>query len=154
WVALAIIHPHEASFADEGLRAATTYYYRLHSMSAALGSVTSNVASATTLSAPPTAPPSAPGGLVSTATSSSQIRLSLTDNASNETGFKVERAPSSSGTWVQIGTTGANVASFADTTIAESTTYYYRVRATSTAGDSGYSNTANATTPGSLIGQT
>ena len=62
-------------------------------------------------------------------------------------GFKVERATSSGGPWTQIGNVGPSAASFSDTSVAASTTYYYRVRATSAAGDSGYSNTATATTP-------
>jgi hypothetical protein len=40
-----------------------------------------------------------------------QINLSWTDNSSNETGFKVERATSSGGAWTQIGTT-TGIASF------------------------------------------
>jgi hypothetical protein len=81
---------------------------------------------------------------VATATSSSQINLTWTDNSGNETGFKVERSPASGGPWTQIGTTAA--ASYADSGLASSTTYYYRVRAYGPSGDSGYSNTASATT--------
>src|SRR5260221_2894930 len=44
-------------------------------------------------------PPVAPSGLAVTALSSSQIRLGWQDNSSNETGFKIDRATSSSGPW-------------------------------------------------------
>src|SRR5688500_5656154 len=37
---------------------------------------------------PPASPPTAPSGLIATAASTSQINLSWTDNASNETGIK------------------------------------------------------------------
>src|SRR5206468_12564526 len=40
-------------------------------------------------------PPAAPSSLAATATSSSQINLSWTDNSSNESGFKIERATDS-----------------------------------------------------------
>ena len=92
----------------------------------------------------PVPPPAAPSGLSATATSSSQINLAWTDNSSNETGFKVERALSASGPWTQIATTAA--ASYPDTGLSSSTTYFYRVRAYGPSGDSAYSNTASATT--------
>ena len=92
----------------------------------------------------PVPPPAAPSGLSATATSSSQINLAWTDNSSNETGFKVERAPAASGPWTQIATTAA--ASYPDTGLSSSTTYFYRVRAYGPSGDSAYSNTASATT--------
>ena len=97
-----------------------------------------------TPTATPVPPPAAPSGLSATATSSSQINLAWTDNSSNETGFKVERAPSASGPWTQIATTAA--ASYPDTGLSSSTTYFYRVRAYGPSGDSAYSNTASATT--------
>jgi hypothetical protein len=42
---------------------------------------------------------------------------------------------------------GADVTSYNDTTVAQSTAYWYRVRAYNGAGDSAYSNIAGDTTP-------
>jgi hypothetical protein len=100
--------------------------------------------------------PAAPTGLAASAVSSSQINLSWTDNASNETGFKIERKTGSGGTWSQVATVGAGVTGYSNTGLSASTTYTYRVRATNSAGDSGYSNEANATTqtPGGGAGLT
>src|SRR5206468_1099529 len=53
------------------------------------------------------------------------------------------------GSFSQIATTGTNVTTYNDTSVSAGNTYNYRVRATNSAGDSGYSNTASATTPGS-----
>ena len=142
WSAIGTTAASVVSYSDTGLAGATTCYYRVRATNAAGNSAYSNAASATT----PAGAPLAPSGLSATASSPTQIDLGWTDNSSNETGFKVERAPSSTGAWTQIGTTGS-VASFADTSVAASTTYYYRVRATNAVGDSGYSNTANDTTP-------
>jgi PKD repeat protein len=89
--------------------------------------------------------PNAPSGLSATAVSSSQINLAWTDNASNESGFKIERSTDNSN-WSQIATTSANVTSYNNTGLNANTTYYYRVRAYNADGDSAYSNTANATT--------
>lgn len=90
--------------------------------------------------------PAAPSSLVATAVSSNLINLAWTDNAGNETGYKIERAESG-GTFTQIDTVAANVTTYKDIVPAASTAYSYRVQATSGAGDSGFSIKANATTP-------
>jgi hypothetical protein len=146
WVQIGTTAASVVSYADNSVNPQSTFTYRVRATNASGSSAYSNAASATT----PAAAPAAPSLLTSTAVSPNQINLSWTDNSSNETGFKVERAPSSSGAWTQIGTTGTNVASYADTTTVESTTYYYRVLAAGSASDSGYSNTANATTPAAM----
>ncbi len=91
-------------------------------------------------------PPAAPSGLSATAASQSEIDLSWTDNSANESGFSIERKTGSGGAYSVIATTTANVASFSDTGLGSATNYYYQVRAFNTAGYSGYSNEANATT--------
>ncbi len=93
----------------------------------------------------PITPPAAPTDLVAVAASSSQIDLAWTDNATNEGGFKIERSPDGAA-WAEIAQVGANTTAHADTGLAASTTYYYRARAFNGGGDSGWSNTANATT--------
>jgi hypothetical protein len=98
-----------------------------------------------TPSAKPTKnPPAAPTGLTATEISSSQINLSWTDNATNETGFRIERK--TTGSFSQIATVGANVTTYSNTGLNSSTTYTYRVRAYNNAGTSAYSNEASATT--------
>jgi transcriptional regulator CtsR len=89
--------------------------------------------------------PNPPSNLITTPISSSRIDLSWQDNSDNETGFKIERR-TSSGSYSQMATVGASVTSYSNTGLSTSTTYYYRVRAYSAAGDSPYSNEASATT--------
>jgi subtilisin family serine protease len=91
--------------------------------------------------------PPAPSGLSASATSFTQIDLNWTDNSSNEYGFKIERKMGSGGTYSQIATVTANETSYSDTGLSGATTYYYRVRAYNSAGNSTYSGEANATTP-------
>jgi hypothetical protein len=90
--------------------------------------------------------PIAPAALMASAQSSSQINVTWTDNSSNETGFSLERKTGSAGTWAEIAALGANATSYSDTGPSAGTTYFYRVRATNSAGSSAYSNEASATT--------
>jgi hypothetical protein len=92
--------------------------------------------------------PAAPASLSATATSPTQVNLTWVDNANDETGFRIERATNSSFTAAFASfTVGANVATYSDSTLTGSTTYYYRIFATNAAGDSAASNTASVTTP-------
>jgi len=92
-----------------------------------------------------TNPPAAPSNLAATAISSSEIDLAWTDNSSDETGFEIERSlDGSSFAW--LASVGANTASYPNTGLNPATTYYYRVAASNSAGNSAYSSTASATT--------
>ena len=78
---------------------------------------------------PPPPPPATPAGVSAAAVSSSEIDVAWQDVA-GESGLRVQRSPM--GDWLgQVGTTGADVTAFSDTGLAASTTYYYRVLATS-----------------------
>jgi acid phosphatase type 7 len=143
---IAMLGSNTVSYSATGLLPSTTYHFRVASFNDAGNSEYSNTASNTT-SPPPPALPSAPSGLTATAVSRTQINLSWTDNSGNETGFKIERCKGPNCTnYVEVGQAGANVTSFADTALTKNTTYRYRVRAFNAAGNSGYSNTANAKT--------
>lgn len=95
---------------------------------------------------PPTEPPDGGAqGLAATAVSSSQINLSWTDGASNETSYLVERSPDGSTGWVQLDSLPNDSESYSDAGLAASTTYFYRVSAVNANGSSAYA-TASATT--------
>ncbi len=131
------------AFSDtSNLSANTQYFYRLRATNSGGDSANSNMSNATTQALPA---PGAPTNLVATATSGSQINLTWTDNANNETGFILERSPNGSGGWQQIATPLANATSFSDTNLSIGTQYFYRVRATNGTLSTD-SNTANATT--------
>ena len=78
--------------------------------------------------------------------SASQVSLAWNDNSTNETAFKIERALSNLA-FVQVGTVGANVSTYVDTTVSPATAYWYRVRASNASGDSSYSNVITVTSP-------
>ena len=97
------------------------------------------------------ATPVAPSSLTATTVSTSQINLAWTDNATNETGFEIDRATNSSFTGASLTTlTAGSHAStgatrYQSTGSTEGMTYYYRVRATiDGTTDSTNSNTASA----------
>jgi subtilisin family serine protease len=108
-----------------------------------------------TLTAPAPAPapaptvPAAPTSLAASALSGTQIRLTWTDKASNETGYKIERSTNGSSGWTQIATVGANVTSYTAAGLKKRTAYYFRVRAYNTSGNSAYSNVASTRTTNS-----
>lgn len=59
--------------------------------------------------------------------------------------FPIERGPDGI-TWTQIAETASGITTYTDTGLSPSTTYWYRVKARNSAGDSGYSNTDAGTT--------
>lgn len=129
------------SYLDSGLSPLTTYYYRVRAKgNKGTSSSYSPTASATTFNAPP----NPPSNLSAVWTGSTYAELTWTDNATNESGFKIERSIGSQNNWVQVGTTGANIISMDDAPSNTSITYY-RVRAYNAAGDSSYSNIAPIT---------
>ena len=93
----------------------------------------------------PPPPPVSPSALMASATSSSQVQLTWTDNSDNETGFDVERSLDQN-QWNVVSSVGINQEGFFDTGLESETAYYYRVRAKNSGGTSSYSNVANATT--------
>jgi subtilisin family serine protease len=89
--------------------------------------------------------PAAPASLRA-AVSGSQIALSWTDASTNETGFAVERRTAAS-SYSPLATLPAGSTGYTDSAVQPAVTYTYRVRATSGAGDSPYSNEASAVVP-------
>lgn len=94
--------------------------------------------------------PAAPTGLIGVVASGTQINLAWKDNATNETGYRVQRATNSSFTTELVTINlGANVKYFANTGLTPGTTYYYRVFAVNGATLSAASNVVSKTTTGS-----
>ncbi len=92
-----------------------------------------------------TVPSAAPTALTAEAINTpAAINLSWTDNATNETGYQVQRSTSASSGFVAIGAVAANATTFSDNAILTNTTYYYKVIAFNDFGVSAASNTSNA----------
>ena len=77
--------------------------------------------------------PAAPTALAATVQSPPGVRLTWVDNATNETGYVVQRSTDGA-TWTQIGTGGAGLRAYTDATATTGSTYSYRVGAVNGAG--------------------
>lgn len=137
-------------YVDQTVTPGTPYYYRARYLdtngdSGAYATLTSPV---TTSGSPPPTTPAAPSNLAATTLSSSQIRLTWTDNATNETDYHIERSNDGVAFGISFSGGGANQTSMTDSGLSPSTTYFYRVRAVNANGASAYSNVTSATTSG------
>ena len=93
--------------------------------------------------------PAAPSNLTAARSGSranQTINLTWTDQSSNEVNFTVERSTDKTNWSTLTSTLAENTTSYADKGVSQRTTYYYRVKATNSAGSSAYSNTATVTT--------
>jgi titin len=84
-------------------------------------------------------PPVAPSNLTLTVVSTTQINVRWRDNSSNETQFLIERSLNGI-SFAQIAAVSANVTNYSSTGLQPNTKYYFRARATNSAGNSAYSN--------------
>jgi len=137
---IAILPANTISYANTNLAAGTTFYYRARAYKTPDHSAYSNVAIAATQPGP-----AVPSNLTATAVSSSRINLAWTDNATNETGFKVERSTDGVN-FTQIAILLANTTSYPNSSLAASTSFTYRVRSYDGPNHSAYSNPSTATT--------
>ena len=129
------------SYTNTGAKAGTTYYYRVKACNDAGLSLYSNVVSGKVKSVTPKL--SAP--VVKIGHSASSGKPQLTWNAvSGATSYKVYRATSQKGTYSLLGTVTAT--SYTNTGAKAGTTYYYKVKAVNSAGESAYSNVVSGKT--------
>lgn len=125
------------------------------------GSTASSAANNTTTSLPPavaTGPtPQPPGQTTATALAATVVSVTWTDTAGDAKSFIVERAPSetggpfstlpaSPGPYVKLATVDPSANSYVDNTAMASTTYYYRIVAANSAGNSVAGPQVSATT--------
>jgi uncharacterized protein (TIGR03437 family) len=133
--------PSATNLDDVGLSPSTTYFYRVRVETAAGLSGYSNEATAAT----PQGPPSAPTNLVATATSSTQVALTWTNNAPAATSVRIESRPVGSAGFTDVGQ-ATTLSSGSVINLQANTSYTFRVRAQNATGFSAYSNESTVTT--------
>jgi subtilisin family serine protease len=129
------------TYLDNAITPGTTYWYRVRARLTPT-SVTdpTNVVMVQTVAAPTALV------VTNSATSVNTLSLTWTDNATNETGYVVERSLSPGIGYAVVGQLGANATSYNDFGLNENTRYFYRVAAAIGTNLSNYSNEANGTT--------
>ncbi|MCF7809979.1 fibronectin type III domain-containing protein [bacterium] len=131
-------------YVDEGLEQNTTYYYHVRAMIDSVGSLWSNEAAANTT----VLTPRPPTDLVAIAQTAHSIRLTWSDNSLNNDGFLVERSLMQDEGWeLADSLIFENVQSYSNAGLSDNTTYYFRITAYNSYGNSAYTNVASATTP-------
>lgn len=127
----------------QGLISNTTYFLRTIAYNDSGWSDFSNIAQVTT----DPGPPQAPGYLQAEAVDFENVALTWVDNATDETGFIIERMLTDEGQWVVADSTAENVAAYNYTNVIPRLTYLFRVRAYNDYGLSNWSNTVQVTIP-------
>ncbi len=130
---------------DTGLTPGTTYTYRIRGANAIGSAEWSNEDSATT----DAAAPAAVADLSATTNGARGVNLSWTAPAAHGeaiTGYTLQRK-AGSGAYSNVSTSiAAGATTYSDTGLTPATAYTYRIRATNSVGDAGWSNTPSATT--------
>ncbi|WP_193378524.1 fibronectin type III domain-containing protein, partial [Singulisphaera acidiphila] len=143
WIQVGAVAANSTSFSAVGPFLGTSAYHfrvRAYATSTANYSAYSMASSLTT-----PAFPSRPTGVTATASAEGTINLTWID-ASDGTGYRIERSLNSTAGWTQVGTAAADATGWTDSNLIENTRYYYRVIAVNADGDSAPSITANGLT--------
>jgi len=140
WTQIATVSANETTYLDTGLTPQTTYYYRIRAYNAAGNSSYSNVDNSATLQAPPAAPINFDVTVLST----SSVKLTWTDVATDETGFVIDVSTDGGLTWYSREVKTPNLNQFTDTALNLGT-YSYRVFARNLGGDSEPTKTIEVT---------
>jgi titin len=136
------------SYENTGLAPGSQYFYRVQACNSGSCSDYSNETSATT----PQALPGVPSGLTATAVSSSRIDLAWSAASGTVSRYRIERKNNTlPGDYTVIDSVAGGTLTYQSTELSPLTPYSYRVQACNSAGCSGYSNEATASTPALTI---
>lgn len=139
---IATVPPNTSQYDDrENLYASTAFTYRIAALSQTGQSDWSDEVTISTLAIDLVPPSNLTASYDST---DNRVNLTWNDNSIYEVESRIERKTGAAGLYAEIGIVGLNVTAYADTTVQQNLTYYYRVRAYIQEGlFSDYSNEAN-----------
>ena len=137
------------SYSHTGLTAGTARHYRVRAINSVGNSGWSNTANATTADSPTATAPGAPTSLTAAADGQTTIDLSWTaptsDGGAAISGYRIDVSTNGGSSFSQLVASQSGT-SYSHTGLTAGTARHYRVRAINSVGNSGWSNTANATT--------
>ncbi len=136
---VATLDPDIASYDDSGLDAETIYFYRLKATNSVGETAYTQEVESSTLAA-------TPDNLTANVISFDQIDLSWNDNSMVEDNYVLEQSIGTNDNFSLVATLAPNTTSFSLKNLDEETTYFFRVFAKNTFGNSAYSEEINATT--------
>ncbi len=84
--------------------------------------------------------PAAPTNLFKVTSTATSITIKWTDNAMNESGYKVEKSDTTNTNYKQVGSLSSDATQFISNGLTVGVTYFYRVKCTNLVGSSLYSN--------------
>ena len=137
------------AWTDYNATAGQSYSYRVRAWNSDGYSGYSNTATITVPGAPPV-PPAAPSQLTA-AISGTAVALNWTGNAANTLQFYIERCQGA-GCTSFVEAAASTTPAWTDNFVVTGQSYSYRVRAWTSAGYSGYSNTTTISVPGGTAG--
>ncbi len=139
FVVLDTIPVNTVSYLDTDLLPATGYSYRVRAFNVGGMSAHTSVVSQSTLPNPPNAPSDIDVSIIS----ATRLKITWRDNSINETGFELYRSTSTDDDFQLVGTTSTDVTTYTDSGLKTETTYFYKIRATNTGGNSQFSSTVS-----------
>ncbi len=141
WSVLYWVSKDQKSYSITGLNPYTSYYFRVRAYSSNLGadSVSEDILVSVAL-------PQKPTNLTAVSMSNTQVKLSWKDNSDNEERFRILRSDRSGGTYTSIAEVDKNKVTYLDNTVKAGTSYYYKVQAVNSVGNSESSAEASVTT--------
>ncbi|MEK6963266.1 MAG: fibronectin type III domain-containing protein [Nanoarchaeota archaeon] len=141
------------SFSDTSVSNGITYYYKVSAVNSVGEGSLSGEASVIPFATPVTTVPSAPTNLAASGTTSTTLSWNVPSNngGMSITSYRVYRGTSSGGESL-LTTTSSN--SYVDGSVSPSTTYYYKVSAVNSVGESSLSGEAQITISGGGGGTT
>lgn len=145
WTARATLAAGTTSFIDPGLAENTAYEYRIRTCNTGGCSTFAVTNAARTLPRP-----SAPTNFTGNATSSTQIELSWTESAADETGFTIARSTRVGATWsafVHVADLPVNSTTYTDAGVVAASGYRYRIQECVVGACSSYVTSAAILTP-------
>jgi hypothetical protein len=134
---IAVIPSNTTNYTDPSLVAGTNYYYRIRAYNEAGNSAYTSVVQVLTAGLNG---PLAPGALTASKIAYTSASVLWTDNATNETGFDLERSGPNDLTIKNTISLPVNTVTYDDNGLVSNGTYQYRVRSKNNTGASGWSN--------------
>jgi titin len=134
---LATLPSNKTTYTDTTVLGNTKYYYIIYAFNSYGVSTSSN--EFMVITPPCGTKPNAPTNLLGEAVSKSEISLTWKDNSDNEDGFILERKEEG-GIYITISTLPKDSNKYVDKNLVPDKTYYYRIKAFNSFGESNYSN--------------